>query len=182
MIHQELNLMAPMTVAENIWIRREPTNRFGFVDHGAMHRKTAELFKRLNIDIDPDVAGRHAQRRQPPDGRDRQGGLLRIRRADHGRADLGADRARGRAPVHDHPRRCKAEGKGIIYITHKMNELFEIADECLGVPRRQVHRHQGLARGDARRHHPHDGRPRDHPDVPQGRRCRSAMSCFRSRG
>ena len=30
MIHQELNLMAYMTVAENIWIRREPKNRFGF--------------------------------------------------------------------------------------------------------------------------------------------------------
>ena len=31
MIHQELNLMAYMTVAENIWIRREPLNRLGFV-------------------------------------------------------------------------------------------------------------------------------------------------------
>ena len=41
MIHQELNLMPFMTVAENIWIRREPKNRFGFVDHGEMHRKTA---------------------------------------------------------------------------------------------------------------------------------------------
>ena len=50
MIHQELNLMPSMTVAENIWIRREPKNRFGFVDHGEMHRKTAELFKRLNIE------------------------------------------------------------------------------------------------------------------------------------
>ena len=33
MIHQELNLMPFMTVAENIWIRREPKNRFGLVDH-----------------------------------------------------------------------------------------------------------------------------------------------------
>ena len=55
MIHQELNLMAPMTVAENIWIRREPRSRLGFVDHGEMRRKTAELFRRLNIVIDPDA-------------------------------------------------------------------------------------------------------------------------------
>lgn len=41
--------------------------------------------------------------RQPPDGRDRQGGLLRVRRADHGRAHLGAHRARGRAFIRDHP-------------------------------------------------------------------------------
>ena len=55
MIHQELNLMGPMTVAENIWIRREPLNALGFVRHGEMRRMTQELFKRLNIDLDPDV-------------------------------------------------------------------------------------------------------------------------------
>ena len=55
MIHQELNLMAPMTVAENIWIRREPLNRFGLVDHKEMNRKTAALFNRLNIAIHPET-------------------------------------------------------------------------------------------------------------------------------
>ncbi len=57
MIHQELNLMPFMTVAENIWIRREPKNKFGFVDHAAMFRQTDELFQRLNIDIDPEIRG-----------------------------------------------------------------------------------------------------------------------------
>ena len=56
MIHQELNLMPFMTVAENIWIRREPKNMFGFVDHGKMFAMTAELFKRLNIALDPEDA------------------------------------------------------------------------------------------------------------------------------
>ena len=49
MIHQELNLMGPMTVAENIWIRREPVNMFGFVNHGEMRRRTEELFQRFGI-------------------------------------------------------------------------------------------------------------------------------------
>ena len=40
MIHQELALMPYMTVAENIWIRREPRNRLGLVDHAAMARQT----------------------------------------------------------------------------------------------------------------------------------------------
>jgi inositol transport system ATP-binding protein len=53
MIHQELNLMPFMTVAENIWIRREPLNRLGFVNHGELNRRTAELFTRLRIAIDP---------------------------------------------------------------------------------------------------------------------------------
>ena len=55
MIHQELNLMNFMTVAENIWIRREPMNRLGFVNHAEMRRMTEVLFQRLNIDIDPEA-------------------------------------------------------------------------------------------------------------------------------
>ncbi len=55
MIHQELNLMNYMTVAENIWIRREPLNGFGFVRHEEMRRRTSELFDRLDINIDPEA-------------------------------------------------------------------------------------------------------------------------------
>ena len=40
MIHQELNLMPQMTVAENIWIGREPTDALGLVDHGELIRQT----------------------------------------------------------------------------------------------------------------------------------------------
>lgn len=47
MIHQELSLMSLMTVAENVWIRREPTNRFGLTDHARMRRMTQDLFTRL---------------------------------------------------------------------------------------------------------------------------------------
>ena len=78
MIHQELNLMAFMTVAENIWIRREPMNRFGFVDHGAAAPQDRRTVQAPQHRHRPGRRGRHAQRRQPPDGRDRQGGLLRI--------------------------------------------------------------------------------------------------------
>ena len=40
MIHQELNLMAYMTVSENIWLRREPINAFGVINHREMRRPT----------------------------------------------------------------------------------------------------------------------------------------------
>ncbi|MFO1166452.1 MAG: ATP-binding cassette domain-containing protein [Paracoccus sp. (in: a-proteobacteria)] len=61
MIHQELSLMSLMTVAENVWIRREPTNRFGLTDHARMRRMTQDLFTRLNLPVDPDaVVGRLA--------------------------------------------------------------------------------------------------------------------------
>src|SRR5258708_34253734 len=53
MIHQELNLIAYMTVAENIWIRREPLNALGLVRHDEMRRKTQELFDRLALPVNP---------------------------------------------------------------------------------------------------------------------------------
>jgi inositol transport system ATP-binding protein len=128
MIHQELNLMAPMTVAENIWIRREPKNRFGFIDHTEMHRKTADLFRRLNIDIDPDikVGLLSVASRQ----------MVEIAKAVSYESDVlimdeptSALTEREVEHLFTIIRSLKAQGKGIIYITHKMNELFEIADE-----------------------------------------------------
>jgi ABC-type sugar transport system ATPase subunit len=128
MIHQELNLMGPMSVAENIWIRREPTGRLGFVNHREMRRRTAELFDRLNIEIDPDAEVGHLS------VANRQ--MVEIAKAVSFNSDV---------LIMDEPtsaltekevthlftiiRALKNEGKGIIYITHKMNELFEIADE-----------------------------------------------------
>ena len=128
MIHQELNLMPWMTVAENIWIRREPLNRLGFVDHGQLNRQTEELFNRLNIDIDPDVqvATLSVASRQ----------MVEIAKAVSYESDV---------LIMDEPtsaltetevahlfriiRDLREQGKGIVYITHKMSELFDIADE-----------------------------------------------------
>lgn len=128
MIHQELNLMAPMTVSENVWIRREPKNRFGLIDHDELRRRTLELFGRLGIDIDPDeqVGTLSVANRQ----------MVEIAKAVSYESDV---------LIMDEPtstlterevehlfriiRTLREAGKGIIYITHKMNELFEIADE-----------------------------------------------------
>ncbi len=128
MIHQELNLMGPMTVSENIWIRREPKNRFGFIDHLEMRRKTEELFKRLNIEIDPvvEVGTLSVANRQ----------MVEIAKAVSFNSDVlimdeptSALTEREVTHLFQIIRALKAEGKGIIYITHKMNELFDIADE-----------------------------------------------------
>ena len=127
MIHQELNLMPYMTVAENIWIRREPL-RFGFVDHGEMNRRTSELFKRLAIDIDPtsEVRDHSVANRQ----------MIEIAKAVSYESDvLIMDEPTSALTDKevDHLFRIigdlKAQGKGIVYITHKMNELFTVADE-----------------------------------------------------
>jgi inositol transport system ATP-binding protein len=51
MIHQELNLLPSMTVAENIWLGREPLTRIGLVDHRALGRRTSDLLAGLKTDI-----------------------------------------------------------------------------------------------------------------------------------
>jgi len=128
MIHQELNLMPSMTVAENIWIRREPKTKFGFVDHAQLRRLTQDLLDHLVIDIDPEAEVRNLSiaNRQ----------MVEIAKAVSYNSDV---------LIMDEPtsaltdtevnhlfriiRQLQAQGKGIVYITHKMNELFEIADE-----------------------------------------------------
>jgi inositol transport system ATP-binding protein len=128
MIHQELNLMPFMTVAENIWIRREPKNRFGFVDHGEMRRKTADLFKRLNIAMDPETQVRDLS------VANRQ--MVEIAKAVSYESDVlimdeptSALTEREVEHLFTIIRDLRSQGIGIVYITHKMNELFEIADE-----------------------------------------------------
>ncbi|WP_429809897.1 sugar ABC transporter ATP-binding protein [Ensifer sp. B1-9] len=128
MIHQELNLMPFMTVAENIWIRREPKNRFGFVDHGEMNRITARLFDRLKIKIDPEIEVRHLS------VANRQ--MVEIAKAVSYESDVlimdeptSALTEREVAHLFEIIRDLRQQGIGIVYITHKMNELFEIADE-----------------------------------------------------
>ena len=128
MIHQELNLMPALSVAENIWIGREPVNVLGLVRHRELNRRTRALLERLGILIDPEaLLGRLSIA-------ERQ--LIEIAKALSYRSRLiimdeptsalsEADAARLFTII----RELKAEGTGILYITHRLEELSEIADE-----------------------------------------------------
>lgn len=128
MIHQELLLMNYMTVAENIWIRREPTNQLGFIDHRKMHDMTVSLFQRLNIHLDPEaqVSTLSVANRQ----------MVEIAKAVSFNSDVlimdeptSAITETEVAHLFEIIRGLREQGIGIVYITHKMSELFEIADE-----------------------------------------------------
>jgi len=128
MIHQELNLMPHMTIAENIWIGREQLNGLHMVDHRAMHRCTAELLARLRIKLDPEeaVGNLSIAERQ----------MVEIAKAVSYNSDIlimdeptSAITETEVAHLFSIIQDLKAEGKGIIYITHKMKEVFAIADE-----------------------------------------------------
>jgi len=128
MIHQELNLMPSMSVAENIWIGREPANAFGMISHRALHRRTQALLERLHLDLDP----RAEVRKLPIASRQ----MVEIARAlSYDSQLLIMDEPTSALTEHDATRlfaiirELKAQGKGVLYVTHRMDELFEIADE-----------------------------------------------------
>jgi ribose transport system ATP-binding protein len=127
-IHQELNLLPELSVAENIFLGREPRTRLGLIDYSAMHRDAAALLSQLDLVVDP---------RTPV-------GLLR----------LGAQQVveiakalsfNARVLIMDEPTsalsdqevdalfrlisQLKSRGVGLIYITHKLDELTRIADD-----------------------------------------------------
>lgn len=127
MIHQELNLVPYMTVAENIWLGREPM-RFGFVDHARLNQKTQELLNRLNIRLKADrMVGELSIASQQ---------MVEIAKAVSWDSDI---------VIMDEPtsaltetevahlftiiRDLREQGKAIIYISHKMDEIFTITDE-----------------------------------------------------
>ncbi|RRZ94473.1 sugar ABC transporter ATP-binding protein [Erwinia sp. 198] len=127
MIHQELNLVPCMTVAENIWLGREPM-KYGFVDHGSLNRQTRELLTRLNIRLAPEaLVGELSIASQQ---------MVEIAKAVSWNADV---------VIMDEPtsaltetevshlfaiiRDLREQGKAIIYISHKMDEIFAITDE-----------------------------------------------------
>jgi ribose transport system ATP-binding protein len=53
MVHQELSVAADLSVAENVFLGTQPTNRFGFVQWRRMAREAGEQLKRFGIDVDP---------------------------------------------------------------------------------------------------------------------------------
>ncbi len=83
MIHQELNLVPHMTVAENIWLGREPM-KYGFVDHGQLTRQTRALLDKLNIRLTADRLVGDLEHRRPADGGDCQSGFMERGYRDHG--------------------------------------------------------------------------------------------------
>ncbi|MFC7345026.1 sugar ABC transporter ATP-binding protein [Saccharopolyspora griseoalba] len=129
MIHQELDLVPGLSVAENLHLGREPRTRLGTVDRRAMDRRTRELLTRTGIDIDP----------ARPVGALRVGEqqLVTIARAlalearvlimDEPTSALSTAEVERLFGVIGELRRA---GTGIVYISHRMDEIGQIADRA----------------------------------------------------
>jgi inositol transport system ATP-binding protein len=127
MIHQELSPVPFMEVHENIYLGREPLNRFGLVDKGLQITRTRELLKRLAIDINPRSLMRRLSIAQTQ--------MVEIAKAISYDSKLiimdeptSAITEREVDHLHRIIRSLRDEGVAVIYITHKMDEVFKISD------------------------------------------------------
>ncbi|GLH76903.1 monosaccharide-transporting ATPase [Bradyrhizobium sp. SSBR45G] len=127
-IHQELQLMNHLTVAQNIFIGREPRKAFGLLlDEDRLNRQAAELLGQLNLAIDPrtTVGGLTVAKQQMVEIAKALSFNSRVLIMDEPTAALNN---REIAELFKMIRALKARGVGIVYISHKMDELKQISD------------------------------------------------------
>lgn len=127
MVHQELNMMHHLTVAQNLFIGRE-TMKFGiFTDDADTEAKASELFQLLNIDIDPEelIGNLTVGRQQMVEIAKAISSKARIIIFDEPTAALTESETKELFKI---IRDLKAKGIGIIYISHRMDELKAITD------------------------------------------------------
>ncbi|WP_299666251.1 sugar ABC transporter ATP-binding protein [uncultured Ruegeria sp.] len=126
-IHQELSLMNDLTVAQNIFIGREPRKSFGRLDESTVNAQTAEIFASMNLNLDPKalVGSLTIAKQQMVEIAKALSFRSKVLIMDEPTAALNDAEI---AELFVIIRRLKAEGVGIVYISHKMDELKQISD------------------------------------------------------
>ncbi len=129
-IHQDLGLIEWMTVAENICLALGYPRRLGFVDWAAARGRAARALEMLGANIDPDARVQSLSRTEKS--------LVAISRAlatdaallvlDEPTASLPADEV---ARLFACLRRLRERGVAVIYVSHRLDEVFEIADRMV---------------------------------------------------
>lgn len=128
MIHQELYPVLDMEISENIFAGREIRGKVGiFIDLPAMREKTKSLLQEFNLNISPKTKMRVLSVAQCQ--------IIEIIKALSRSAKIiimdeptSAITGAEAASLFEHIRRLKANGVSVIYISHKMDEIFKISD------------------------------------------------------
>jgi ribose transport system ATP-binding protein len=127
-IHQELQLMNHLTVAQNIFIGREPRGRLGiFLDEDRLNRQARDILAHMHLNLDPRaiVGGLTVAKQQMVEIAKALSFNSRVLIMDEPTAALNNAEI---AELFKIIRELKARGVGIAYISHKMDELKEISD------------------------------------------------------
>lgn len=126
-IYQELNLLPDMNVAENVFLGREPRSRLGFVDARQLERQAREVLHRLGVDLNPRMRLSRLSMAQQQ--------MVEIAKAlslnaqlvvmDEPSATLGGQDLEHLFEVIS---ALKEQGVTVIYISHRLAEVFQVAD------------------------------------------------------
>ena len=129
MIHQELSPIFEMTVAENIFLGREPLYpKIQLVNYQKMYKNTKEMFESLHLSINPkkkmkELSVSELQMVEIVKAVSYDSKVIIMDEPTSSLADKEVEQ------LFSIINRLKKEGKGIIYISHKMDEIFQIADD-----------------------------------------------------
>lgn len=126
-IHQELNLIPYLTITENIFLGRELVTQYGTMDKSRMRKRTQELLDRLNLKVNPDSQVFKLKVGQQQ--------IVEIAKALLTDAELiimdeptSAITGAEVEVLFDIIADLKSQNKAIVYVSHKLDELFRIAD------------------------------------------------------
>ncbi|MBU0641513.1 MAG: sugar ABC transporter ATP-binding protein [Planctomycetes bacterium] len=128
-IHQELSLVPYLSVAENIFLGREPHNRLGWLDRARMRRAAEQVLREqlgVELDVSQHVAHLPISLQQMVEIAKALSRAARILIMDEPTSALTeADTAHLFVVI----RQLRERGVGIVYISHKMDEIYELADQ-----------------------------------------------------
>ena len=127
MVHQELNLIPQLNVAENIFLGREPLNLLGMIDYDRMHREAQQHLQRVGFTHDShttlcDLKVGEQQLVEIAKALSLQARILIF---DEPTSSLSEQETQTLFRLIDE---LKKDGVGLVYITHKMDELSRLAD------------------------------------------------------
>lgn len=126
-IYQEFTLVPHLSVGQNIFLGREPAGALGTVNHRRLHQRAAEVLTRLGIQLDPTarVAQLSVAQQQMVEVARALAFEARVLILDEPTSALTAAEIRTLFTL---IRSVRAQGVGLIYISHRMEEIFEIGD------------------------------------------------------
>jgi ABC-type sugar transport system ATPase subunit len=127
-IYQERNLIPYLSVGENILLGDIPTGRFGAVQWNRLFERAGQILKDLNLDLDAreTVTNLSPAEQQAVEMAKALYKRARIVIMDEPTASLSATETEN---LFDLVRRLREQGVAVIYISHRLDEIFDLADE-----------------------------------------------------
>lgn len=130
MVFQELSLVGSLSIAENIFANRQPVGPLSLVKWSHLYRQTADFLERFDLSLDPKQLVKHLSLGQQQ--------ILEILKAistnpkvlilDEPTSSLAESEI---AYLFENIRKLQKQGMSFIYITHKLSEVFQIADRVM---------------------------------------------------